>query len=71
MSSQAIIKERQRVIDKLFPGDRMGEHKFDAYTTKCDQCGVKFADWAKNNPIRLCPVIGRMMTTTMTTNTTT
>jgi hypothetical protein len=52
------VAERQKIIDRIFPGDKLGEHKFNAYTTKCDQCGVKFTDWAKNNPIRLCPVIG-------------
>jgi hypothetical protein len=58
MSKQEIIAKRQEIIDKTFPGDRLGEHKFNAETAQCDQCHVKWLDWAKTNPIRLCPVIG-------------
>jgi len=54
-----IIEQRQKIIDRLFPKDLVGCHKFNAKTCKCDQCGCSFAEWATTEPVmRLCPVIG-------------
>ena len=53
-----LIEERQKVIDRLFPDKSIDCHSFNSETCLCEKCGVHFAEWAKNNPIRLCPVIG-------------
>lgn len=65
MTTSDSIQKRQAVIDWLFPGDRLGEHKFNAVTGKCDQCSEQFINWVTEQPdgtyragMRLCPVIG-------------
>lgn len=65
MKRAELIAKRQAVIDRIFPENKLGLHKFSAETGKCDQCSVKFTDWCIKQPdgsyradMLLCGVIG-------------
>lgn len=65
LDKRQILERRQSLINRLFPGDKLGEHEFNATRGVCNQCGLRFIDWVIAQPdgtyragIKLCPVIG-------------
>lgn len=65
LDRRQLLERRQALLNKLFPGDKLGEHKFTAERGVCTQCGLRFTNWVIPQPdgtyragIRLCPVIG-------------